>query len=623
MTGRSASGAGRAAILRASLIVGLLCFAWAVLTLVTGGIDIRLAGNTITSHDPLKPLLAAGLALSVHVLAGGIIPVGWIIVLARPFRRIGHTHIAWTLAIVVVILGVIYGSRAIGGSDSYGYATEADMLLQGSLVVEQSFVRDMPWPDAQRTFAPMAYAPWPRNPLFIANTCAPGLPVLLAVAKFIGGQMAMFLVAPLGAGALILGTYYVGRRLGSGWAGVIGAWLVATSAQVLFGAMTMLTDVPNAALWAAAFCVLWSRSRWRELAAGLICSLAVMIRPNLAPMVAFLALDILVRSEAFARPLHAGGRAAVFCLGVLPGAVAVAAFNAHVFGSPIAHGAGTPSDLFRWAHVPVNVRNYVGFFVDMHTPIVLAGVVAIFAPLRWIWPAVVDRRIFISVGLFVAAIWSFYFAYDVLPAWWYLRFMVPTWPFIMVGVGAVALALIRVTGPAIKAAIVCGIIALGIAQLRISVERSVWTLGRVESRFIVAAQLAQKVTEPNSVIMSSFHGGSVRYYAGRMTMRYDLLDPAWFDRAVDWLTSHGVHVYLLVEDFEAADAREKFQGSRHLKALDRGPIAVYREPGNLFIYDLSEPDAILSSPPVVVTGLETGAGWGAVPPAPRAPFVVK
>ena len=52
------------------------------------------------------------------------------------------------------------------------------------------------------------------------------------------------------------------------------------------------------------------------------------------------------------------------------------------------------------------------------------------------------------------------------------------------------------------------------------------------------------------MILSSIHAGSLRYYGGRATMRFDLLDEAWLDRAVGWLQQQGRHPYVLVEDWE-------------------------------------------------------------------------
>ena len=45
------------------------------------------------------------------------------------------------------------------------------------------------------------------------------------------------------------------------------------------------------------------------------------------------------------------------------------------------------------------------------------------------------------------------------------------------------------------------------------------------------------------MIVASIHAGSLRYYAGRATVRFDILDPAWLDRAAAWLNDRGRHPY--------------------------------------------------------------------------------
>src|SRR5262245_52526680 len=101
----------RAAVIRLSLVAGIVLLAWAALVFITGGIDARLFGITITSHDPMKLLLAASLALTVRVLAGGAIPLGWIDVTMRRLEAIRHQHIAWALALTIFGLGVVHGTR--------------------------------------------------------------------------------------------------------------------------------------------------------------------------------------------------------------------------------------------------------------------------------------------------------------------------------------------------------------------------------------------------------------------------------------------------------------------------------------------------------------------------------
>jgi hypothetical protein len=81
------------------------------------------------------------------------------------------------------------------------------------------------------------------------------------------------------------------------------------------------------------------------------------------------------------------------------------------------------------------------------------------------------------------------------------------------------------------------------------------------------------------------HSGSVRYYTGRLILRWDSLDPAWLDRAVEFLRSRGIAPYLLVEQWEEERLRSRFAGQRTLSELDRGPIATARS-GDIRLYSL-------------------------------------
>src|SRR5262249_62280397 len=81
---------------------------------------------------------------------------------------------------------------------------------------------------------------------------APGLPMLMAAARRIAGQCAVYWIVPLAAGVLVFATYAIGRALGRPGVGLSAAWLVGTSPTLLFMAMAPMSDVPAAAAWAAA-----------------------------------------------------------------------------------------------------------------------------------------------------------------------------------------------------------------------------------------------------------------------------------------------------------------------------------------------------------------------------------
>ena len=64
------------------------------------------------------------------------------------------------------------------------------------------------------------------------------------------------------------------------------------------------------------------------------------------------------------------------------------------------------------------------------------------------------------------------------------------------------------------------------------------------------AKTVESLTGPDDVVISAQHSGSIRYYAGRLTLRWDVGDPAWLDRTVDWLAAHGHHPYFVLEPQE-------------------------------------------------------------------------
>jgi hypothetical protein len=49
---------------------------WASVLIVTGGFDTRILGVSLSSHEPLRPLLIAAIAALIYVFAEGTIPIG-------------------------------------------------------------------------------------------------------------------------------------------------------------------------------------------------------------------------------------------------------------------------------------------------------------------------------------------------------------------------------------------------------------------------------------------------------------------------------------------------------------------------------------------------------------------
>lgn len=85
------------------------------------------------------------------------------------------------------------------------------------------------------------------------------------------------------------------------------------------------------------------------------------------------------------------------------------------------------------------------------------------------------------------------------------------------------------------------------------------------------------------MILSVQHSGSLRIYAGRLTLRYDALDPLWLDRAIAHLQAIGRRPYYVL-DVEEVDAfRRRFGPAHRSGTLDWPPIATLG--GTIAVYD--------------------------------------
>ncbi len=201
----------------------------------------------------------------------------------------------------------------------------------------------------------------------------------------------------------------------------------------------------------------------------------------------------------------------------------MAAINSHLFGSPLTSGYGSFSQNFDPSRIGPNALRYFSWFEFAHTPAALVGFVPLILPLKRFWPNVGDRRIFVIIALFVSLLLLEFLAYLVFDHGGYLRFVIPCLPFIMIGVGAVVSAIAqRARWLAVGAMLLIGMLA--VRDFRVAVDESFFNLWQGDVRYVAAATLVRRLTDPSSVIYSMQHSGSLRYYGGRLTVRYDLID---------------------------------------------------------------------------------------------------
>jgi hypothetical protein len=625
-----------------SVLLGAACTSamWAAGLALFGGFRVRVAGVAIRSNDPDRALVFAGIALAGYFIAGGRIPRERVRRLSSAGSRVvravvsaGSTvvraltgrpgFVAAGIALAVTITAAAWSTRIAGGADAYGYVSQADLWLAGHLVIEQPWVKEVPWPNAEWSFSPLGYRPaQPPGHWAIVPTYSPGLPLLLAGAKLLGGQCALFAVVPLLTGLGVLVTYGVGKHLVSPAGGVIAALLVAASPIVIGIALEPLTDVPVMTAWAVSIYVLLSRSggRLSPALAGLAAAIAILIRPNLVPLIIPLGMWYLIRrqTDGDSRLLST----ALFALAALPAMLLVAVLNDRLYGAPLSSGYGSLADLYAWSHVGPNLRRYFSWFVFAESPVALAGLAALLMPTRRLWKTAADLRIVPILATFVALLWGQYLAYEVYDSWGFLRFLLPSWPLIMAGVAAMLLALNDTWLSRVPrvghSALALFVVLLGVWTFSTAVRANVFNR-QAAAPEAPLGQLVRKHTVNNSVVLVWERSGTIRYYSGRTTLRYDYLDREWLDRAVAWLRQRGVHVYAALDPNHREQCLRRFAGQATLAALDR-PVFIY-EPANTALYDLTTPPPPEQS--FILYDRDPGGRPACDPPVDSTPIVLR
>ncbi|HKV98762.1 MAG TPA: hypothetical protein VJN96_03000 [Vicinamibacterales bacterium] len=586
----------RGGIARALALVALISIAWAAAIWIAGGRAIVIGGLRLSSSSVWRPLAIAIVAAALSAVLAGA--QGTRAMAAAVTRTLTPSICALAFALVTAVVSLAGNSWTASGPDSFAYVSQAAMWRAGQLDTPVPLAADAPWPNAVATFSPFGYRPAPNGRPALVPVTAPGLPLAMAALQSVGGHAAAFVITPMAGGALVWLTFAIGRRVRSPATGLIAAWLVATSPALLFMLMWPMTDVPAAACAALLVLLLLGSSPPSALAAGLTASAGLLLRPNFFLIAGAAVLWLIVEALGFLAGPGRWRRVVMYVVGAVPGAVFMAWLNARWYGGVAASGYGTASELFSLARIPENLFRYGGWLIET-SPLALIGIVALLVPIARLWPRPSGLRASLLCAIVAAGACAVYLAYEPYDAWWYLRFLLPAWSAIFVA-AAVALAVWRERGRASAVMVFAIVVVAGTYGVATARQRGVFEIGPTERRYVTVARIVDEHTEPSAVILTSAHSGTVRYYAGRVTLRFDVLDPAWLDRAVAWLEARGRHPYILLEDWEAPIFSSEFRGASPLADLAFAPIVAWessRIRGAVFLYDPLKRAAITMTPP--------------------------
>jgi hypothetical protein len=576
------------ALRKALLPAAILALVWAEVVTVTGGIDGQVAGIAIRARSASRPLLIGLVLLGLYVALNRDAIVRLSERIAVFFER-AALPIAVATSITLSGLALQFNSFTAGGADSYGYVSEAHGWATGELPEPIPLPVVLPFPTGDMMQIPLGYHEGPR-PHTMVPIYAPGLPLLMAIGTLVAGPCGPFLVVPVCAGVLVWVTFVLARRAAGPGAGAIAAIVVATAPVVLYQAMMPMSDVPAGVFWTAALAASLTGSRRFAAIAGLCTAVGLLIRPNLLPLVVVPALAAALGQRGPERWMRVG-------LVLAPVVVAqtfLSVLHTSWYGSPFASGYGRPADLYAFANVWPNLKLNAAWFLQSQSAWALVGLLA-FLPIAW---KHADRRAIIVAALAIAVTLAAYLAYGSFEVWWYLRFLLPAAgaaaTLIAIGVMTLARVVPRPWG-GLVACLTFG--ALLTTTLGFAWQEGVFGgLREGERRYIEIGEFVSRTLPAEAALLSVQHSGSLRFYGGRLTLRFDWIEKDGLSRALAEIERIGLHPYLVIDDFELPQFQSQF--GLPVKTLPFPVVARERERGGTTVFDLGS--HVVVGPPIAL-----------------------
>ncbi len=499
----------------------------ALYTWVSGGFRLTVFDWRIASFSVRRPFTAAAvagllLALDPRVRAG----------MEKALR---HGLVPLSL-VGCAAFALAHAAPVAAAADMHGYVAQAMDWWSGSLSHPE-------WIDARffppAASVPLGYVPQGAPAVAAVAQYPPGMSLHMAAARAFG-DWAMYAVAPLGAVALVAGTYVLGRTLFDDTSARLAAAVIACNPVLLAQATIPMSDTVAAAYWTWSLALAARAQPALQIGAGVLAGLAVIVRPNLAPL--------LVGPAGCA--LAAAGRAGLLRLGgaAAPALAWLGWHNQRLYGAPTTSGYGSLAGFFSTSYVMTNVQRYAAWLWQTMSPLPLVG-------FAWESLSVLrERRVrHLPLVLFVTANLGIYLVYQPWPHWTFARFLLPAFPVVVLF--AVSLARrVAVNRPLAVAAVSLVVVGWQMDfEQRSELRRTNEALGRFED---LPGALAGGGLLRHPLV-TRVHSGSLRYYGGVTAYRWDAMSPDQLRRGIQAALAAG-ETPLLIDD---SDDRQDFEAA--------------------------------------------------------------
>ena len=549
-------------------MAALLAVTAAILA-VSGGFRTTVGGLRISARSPLLVTLLALVNFTIW-LAQARRSNAVESDLERVWDALHH-HSKFIVAIALISTTVVamYSTRSAAGADASGYLSEAAMIAHRAFLYPDPMQLELGDETGWLT-TPLGWRP--TGVAMQVPTYPPGLPMLMAVPYAWFGINGAVAIVLLSAAVAIVATGLLASQLGGRVAGIMAAVLIGFTPVFVHQAIQPMSDVPVTAAWMLCFALL-CRGGSLDAPAGVACAIAVLIRPNLAPL-AIVPLVLARRKVVFAIPVAAAGALLGF-------------IQASWYGSPFQSGYGATDELFAMSNIVPNIGRYSRWWLAT-APALLLGVFGVYR-LR-------ANRTAHALAAFAMLVIGAYLIYAVFDDWSYLRFLLPTLAVFAV-FAAIELAAWIERWPITVRVPVFFVVVVALTAYSIAIARShdTFKLADQLARVATVADYLNKNVEPAAVLLSGEQSGSMRHYTGRSILRWEAASPDALTAAFAKLAQANRPVFIVLDAWEEPVFRAKLS---HAVPLDWPPMLVAGTTHRTQVWRLSDGERFRRGEPV-------------------------
>jgi hypothetical protein len=468
------------------------------------------------------------------------------------------------LAVYAVFLGT-HATSVAGGSDSSGYLMSARLLTEGRLMLPARTIPELPLAENVWSYTPLGLITTDADTL-LRPTYPIGMPLHFAAAStLLGWNWGPIAVGILGGLGVIVLTYACAREFGvDRWLAAVGAASLAFSSILVFSSIQPLSDTLSAAWNTAAFALALRARRdganwWWSVACGAAVAVAVLVRPTDALLVPALCLVL----WNWRRLLGA-------FVGGVPGALFLGWYNHTLYGSPLTTGYGDIFGSLSSEWLAPSLALYGSWLPRALPAAIVAAGVAWWLPWR-------------TAPRETSALWAWFFAFIGFFAfypcthevWWYLRFILPAFPALVIAatVGCARLpvpAAARTTLIALTA-----LVTLGFGHHTFQ-RFGVYDMARGQQPYRDLALWARENIPADAAIMTLHASGSLYFYTDFVVIRSDNFGAEKFVAFRERLRTSGRPLYALFFKYDDEPRRQELIPGDWVEVRRVGDFALWR-----------------------------------------------